>query len=61
MNESDDLLRPSKILRPVLTMDGDSWIALHGIDLQSGIVGCGATQEEALLDFDKDFYLQNKD
>lgn len=57
MNESDDLERPSKLLNPVVTLDGDSWIALHGIDLQSGIVGCGDTKEEALLDFDKSFYL----
>ena len=46
-------VRPSVLFRPVLTKDGDSWIALHGPDLQTGVVGTGDTPESAMADFDR--------
>lgn len=48
-----ELCRPSVIYRPVLSKDGNMWIALYGENLQVGCVGCGETPEKAMEDFDK--------
>jgi hypothetical protein len=45
--------RPSVLWRPVLTQDGDAWVALYGPDLAVGVVGTGKTPEEAMADFDR--------
>ncbi len=50
---SYEMTRPSAIYRPVLSQDGDSWIALYGEDLQIGVVGCGKTPEAAMAAFDQ--------
>ncbi len=33
-----------------LTKDGTAWVAHTGVDLQVGIVGCGNTVKEALVE-----------
>lgn len=48
--------RPSAIFRPALSLDGDSWCALYGKDLQQGCVGFGKSPAEAMWDFDKNWY-----
>lgn len=48
--------RPSAVYRPVLSMDGNSWTALHGDDLQTGCVGVGASPDAAMWDFDKNWH-----
>ncbi|WP_155956110.1 hypothetical protein [Pseudomonas sp. RL] len=45
--------RPSNLYKPRLFRDEGHWCALYGRDLQEGIAGFGITQEEALVDFDK--------
>lgn len=45
--------RPSALYKPLLYRDEGHWCALYGQNLQEGIAGFGVTQEEALVDFDK--------
>lgn len=48
----EKLSRPSYILKPALTVDGNQWCALFGENLQDGIAGFGDTPELAYADFD---------
>lgn len=48
--------RPSVLMRPVLTLDGNKWIALYGENLQEGVAGCGDSPAEAMSDFDVNWY-----
>jgi len=50
--------RPSVMMRPSITIDGDQWCALYGSDLQNGIAGFGDTVDEAMTAFDKNWYGQ---
>lgn len=45
--------RPSAVYRPSLSLDGNSWIALYGDNLQTGCVGAGDTPDAAMWDFDR--------
>lgn len=47
--------RPSAIYRPTIKMDGKSWCALYGENLQDGVAGFGDTPELAMADFDKNW------
>ena len=51
-NVAAEYSRPSVVYRPVLSMDGDQWCLLYGVDLASGIAGFGDTPEKAAQDFD---------
>ena len=44
--------RPSVLMRPSLTVDGNQWCALYGDNLQEGVAGFGDTPEEAFKAFD---------
>lgn len=44
--------RPSMLLRPSLTIDGNQWCALYGANLQDGVCGFGDSPELAMADFD---------
>jgi len=44
--------RPSAIYRPVLSKDGNAWIALYGSNLQEGVSGHGDTPAAAMSAFD---------
>lgn len=48
-----EISRPSYLLRPVISLDGNQWCALYGENLQEGISGFGNTPLEALDNFDK--------
>ena len=45
--------RPSYMLRPKLSMDGNKWCALYGDNLQDGVSGFGDSPALAYADFDK--------
>lgn len=47
-----EMQRPSVLYRPTLSMDGDQWCALYGIDLQQGVAGFGDTPAKAMAEFD---------
>lgn len=50
--------RPSTLYQPRLSIDGNMWCALFGVDLQDGVAGFGKSPELALQDFDKNWRLQ---
>lgn len=43
---------PHMRYRPKLFLDGDTWCALFGEDIQSGVSGWGRTPDEAMKAFD---------
>lgn len=50
---SQEWQRPSVLMRPALTLDGSSWCALYGENLQDGVAGFGASPAAACVDFDR--------
>jgi len=44
--------RPSVLYRPALSVDGNQWCALYGVDLQDGVAGFGESPAAAMLAFD---------
>ena len=46
------LLRPSYLLHPRLSIDGNQWCALYGANIQDGVAGFGNSPEEAYAAFD---------
>ncbi len=52
--------RPSVLFRPKLGLDGNSWIALYGDNIQEGVAGCGASPSEAMIAFDNAWYAKLK-
>ena len=44
--------RPSYMLRPKLSLDGNQWCALYGDNLQDGVAGFGDTPDAACRQFD---------
>lgn len=47
--------RPSILLRPALSIDGNKWCALFGDNLQDGVAGFGDSPAEAYEDFDRNW------
>ena len=41
------------MLKPTINQDGDAWICLYDDDLATGVVGCGDTPYEAIIDWNK--------
>ena len=52
-DRAETLTRPSYLLKPKLSIDGNQWCALYGENLQDGVAGFGDTPEAAFADFDK--------
>lgn len=52
----DEMKRPSMMLKPELTIDGNQWCALYGESLHDGNAGFGDTPELAYQDFDKNWF-----
>ncbi|WP_143192374.1 hypothetical protein [Paenibacillus sp. P32E] len=52
----ENLNRPSIMLKPQLTIDGDQWCALYGENIQEGIAGFGDTPELAYRNFDENWF-----
>lgn len=44
--------RPSVLMRPSLSIDGNQYCALYGDNLQDGVAGFGDTPEAAMRSFD---------
>ena len=49
---AQEVMRPSAIYRPRVSIDGDKWCALYGDNLQDGVAGFGDSPAEAMADFD---------
>lgn len=47
-----EMVRPSVLMRPTITLDGNAWCALYGEDLQVGVAGFGKSPADAMTDFD---------
>lgn len=52
----DELVRPSYLYRPKLSIDGDKWCALYGENIQDGVVGFGPSPDSAYRAFDLAWY-----
>lgn len=50
--------RPSVLMRPAISIDGNQWCALYGDNLQDGVAGFGDTPAAAMIDFDKTWFTQ---
>jgi len=48
--------RPSVLFRPKVHIDGNQWCALYGENLQDGVAGFGFSPEQAMHDFDRNWY-----
>jgi len=44
------------LLKPTLKKDGNQWCVLYGDNLQSGVAGFGASPNEAVQDFNREWY-----
>ena len=47
--------RPSVLMRPALSIDGDQWCALYGANLQDGVAGFGDSPALACAAFDAEW------
>jgi len=52
----EECAKPSVIYRPDLTFDGSMWCAIYGRNLQNGVAGFGVSPEEAMWDFNIQWY-----
>ena len=48
--------RPCVLFRPKVFIDGGSWCALYGENLQEGVAGFGASPAEATVAFDAEWH-----
>ena len=46
---------PSVIYKPKLSLDGNQWCALYGVNLQEGVAGFGDSPALAMSDFNKNW------
>lgn len=53
-----EMMRPSVLWRPTIVPDGTKWSALYGENLMEGVCGFGNTPEEAMADFDNNWWKQ---
>lgn len=53
-----EMVRPSVLYRPSIGLDGNKWCALYGEDLMNGVAGFGDTPDEAMRDFDQQWWKQ---
>jgi len=53
MEATSEFDRPSFLFKPTLTIDGTSWCALYGDDIQTGVCGFGDSPAGAYEDFDR--------
>lgn len=53
---ASELMRPSYLYKPRLFIDGNQWCALFGENVQDGVAGFGNSPNEAMYDFDKEWY-----
>jgi len=53
-----EMIRPSVLFRPSISIDGNQWCALYGDNLQDGVAGFGDTPDRAMRDFDTNWVTQ---
>ena len=53
-----EMVRLSVLWRSTVAPDGTKWCALYGPDLAEGISGFGDTPDEAMRDFDQNWFKQ---
>lgn len=53
-----EMVRPSVLYRPSISLDGNCYCALYGEDLMSGCAGFGETMADAMADFDQNWWKQ---
>lgn len=51
-NALEELSRPCVLFRPILSVDGDRYCVLLGLNLQEGVVGFGSSAAMAMRAFD---------
>jgi predicted RNase H-like HicB family nuclease len=56
---AQEMQRPSAIFRPKLSIDGTSWCALLGADLETGLCAFGDTPSEAMTAFDQAYWKEH--
>ena len=56
-----ELMRPSVVYRPILSLDGDQWCALLGENLQTGLAAFGESPDAAMRAFDLAWNRRTKD
>lgn len=52
---ASEQMRPSVLMRPTLSIDGNKWCALYGDNIQDGVAGFGDSPNLAMYDFDKNW------
>lgn len=52
---ASEFTAPSVLYRPAISIDGNQWCALYGINLQDGVAGFGDSPELAMRDFNKNW------
>jgi len=58
---ANEHMRPVIVWRPRIFQDGGLWCALLGENIQVGVVGFGASPDEAAREFDKAWFLKIED
>lgn len=53
---SHELLRPFRMMKTTISLDGNMWCVLYGENLQDGVAGFGTSPDLASRDFDKSWY-----
>ena len=53
INHTIEMSRPSMVLRPAVSQDGDMWCALYGDNIAEGVAAFGKTPDEAMRRFDR--------
>ena len=53
---SFELLRPFRLMKTSIHIDGNQWCVLYGDNLQDGVAGFGDSPDEASRAFDKAWY-----
>lgn len=53
---SHELLRPFRMMKTSISIDGNKWCVLYGENLQDGVAGFGDSPDLASRDFDKAWY-----
>lgn len=50
---ADACTTPSVLYRPALSIDGNQWCALYGVNVQDGVAGFGDSPAAAMADFNR--------
>lgn len=55
-----DLPASVRTFRPLLFRDGKLYCCILGPDLERGVFGCGDTEKDAFIDWDRSYQLRRK-